>query len=134
MAVLMLLSLAFSSLLLVFPQIASAEDVTPMTTTQNSDNVLTNKLKIVAGKAGFAEADSTTLRKIFGALISAFLSILGILFLVYMLYAGYTYMVAHGEEEKVKKSLATIRQAIIGLCIVIGAYAIWAFFASYIIK
>lgn len=69
------------------------------------------------------------LASIVGIVIQAFLGILGVLFLVYMLYAGYNWLIAQGDEEKVTKAKDTIRRAIIGLIITIGAYAIsfWVF-------
>ena len=59
--------------------------------------------------------------------VNAFLAIIGVLLLIYLLYAGYHWMTARGEEEKVEKAKDTITRAIIGLIIVVGAYAIWAF-------
>ena len=42
-------------------------------------------------------------------------------------------MTARGEEEKVEKAKDTITRAIIGLIIVVGAYAIWSFIFSNLI-
>lgn len=69
------------------------------------------------------------LASIVGVVIQAFLGLLGVIFLVYMLYAGYNWMIAQGDEEKVTKAKETIQRAIIGLIIVIAAYAIsfWVF-------
>lgn len=78
----------------------------------------------------YEAADETTLSSIIGKGVSAFLGILGIVFIILVLYGGYTYMNARGEEEKVKKGIATIRMAIIGLIIVVGAYAIWFYIYS----
>lgn len=64
---------------------------------------------------------------IIGAVIQALLGLIGLIFLVLMLYAGYNWMIARGEEEKVEKAKDTITRAIVGLIIVVGAYAIWAF-------
>ena len=64
---------------------------------------------------------------IIGTVIQALLGLIGLIFLVLMLYAGYNWMIARGEEEKVEKAKDTITRAIIGLIIVVGAYAIWAF-------
>lgn len=68
--------------------------------------------------------------QIIGAGISAALALIGVVFLVLMIYAGFKWMTARGEEEKVEKAKDTITRAIIGLIIVIGAYAIWAFIYS----
>ena len=59
-----------------------------------------------------------------GGLIQAFLSIMGILFLALMIYGGFKWMIAQGREEEVKKAKDTIQAAIIGLAIVLAAYAI----------
>ena len=61
---------------------------------------------------------------IVGGIINAFLSIFGTIFLILMIFGGYKWMVASGREEEVKKAKDTIRAAIIGLIIVISAYAI----------
>ena len=62
--------------------------------------------------------------------INAFLSIVGVLLLIYLLYAGYHWMTARGEEEKVEKAKDTITRAIIGAIIIIAAYAISIFVMS----
>lgn len=62
--------------------------------------------------------------------INAFLAIVGVLLLIYMLYAGYTWMTAHGEEEKVEKAKDTLKRAIIGAIIIVAAYAISVFVMS----
>ena len=61
--------------------------------------------------------------------INAFLSIFGTIFLILMILGGYKWMMASGREEEVKKAKDTIRAAIIGLIIVVSAYAISYFVA-----
>jgi hypothetical protein len=70
-----------------------------------------------------------TMSYIVGLVIQAFLSLLGVMFLSYMLYAGFNWMSAQGDEEKVTKAKETIQRAIIGLIVTIAAYAIsyWVF-------
>jgi len=60
-------------------------------------------------------------------IINAFLSIVGVLLLIYLLYAGYNWMTAQGEEEKVEKAKDTIKRAITGIIIIVAAYAISVF-------
>lgn len=102
---------------------------------QDQDNNATlNKLKEVgAVKGPYAFADMDSLSEIIGAAIKAFLSLLGVIFLVLMIYAGFHWMTAQGDEQKVEKAKNTIVRAIVGLVIVVGAYAIWAFIKSYFI-
>jgi len=69
-----------------------------------------------------------------GNLINIFLGFLGIVFLVLMLYAGFLWMTAGGEDEKVKKAKNIIFQAIIGLIVVVAAYAISTFIMSSLIN
>ena len=49
---------------------------------------------------------------------------------MYIIYAGYNWMTAQGEEEKVSKAKDTIQRAVIGLIVTIAAYAIsyWVFY------
>jgi lysylphosphatidylglycerol synthetase-like protein (DUF2156 family) len=90
-----------------------------------------NPLAETAAKAGYQSADSgNSVEKTVGIVIQTFLAILGVIFLVLMIYAGYAWMTAHGDEQKVTKAKETITAAIIGLVIIIGAYAI----SFYVIK
>lgn len=62
-----------------------------------------------------------------GLIINVALGLLGVIFLGLMLWAGYSWMTAGGNEDKVSSAGATIKVAIIGLLIVIGSFAIWRF-------
>lgn len=79
-------------------------------------------LDVVAKAAGFGEPKSIT--EIIGAVIGVFLSLLGIIFLILVLYAGFTWMTSLGNEYKVRKAKDTLIQATIGIIIIISAYAI----------
>ncbi|MDQ7815136.1 MAG: pilin [Patescibacteria group bacterium] len=72
-------------------------------------------------------AGGSDLITIIGRIINIFLGFLGLIFLVLMLYAGYLWMTAAGDPEKVKKAQATIRNSIIGLVIIASAWAITAY-------
>jgi hypothetical protein len=81
-----------------------------------------------------AEKTGHTTQKLFGAdstlnsgiglMISAFLSFLGVIFLILIIYAGILWMIAEGDEAKVEKAKAILTRAIVGLIIVLAAYAI----------
>lgn len=92
-------------------------------------NPALQKLEVVgSGEQGpYVSANEFVLSQIIGVTIQAGLALVGVIFLVLMLYAGYNWMTARGEEEKVEKAKDTITRAIIGLIIVVGAYAIWAY-------
>ncbi|MFZ2189295.1 MAG: pilin [Candidatus Magasanikiibacteriota bacterium] len=77
--------------------------------------------------AQYATANETTFAETIGTVIKMVLSVVGVLFLAYMVYAGYLWMTAQGEEEQVKKSQTIIKQSIIGLIIMTSAYSITTF-------
>ena len=62
-----------------------------------------------------------------GDLISLALSVLGIIFIGLMIYAGFTWMTAAGNEKRIEKSKSIIIESAIGLVIVLTAYAITYF-------
>lgn len=67
---------------------------------------------------------SSSLSSIVGEVIKGALGLTGIIFLVLLIYAGYIWMIARGNTEKVEKSLNTMKAAVIGIVIVALAYAI----------
>ena len=77
----------------------------------------------VAGGAGY-DTDVDEPQMIVATIIQTFLSLLGIIFLVLMIYGGYLWMTDRGAAERVEKSKKVIQAAVIGLIIVMGAYAI----------
>jgi hypothetical protein len=62
--------------------------------------------------------------KLAGSIIQSMIQFMGVLFLVLMVYAGFLWMTAQGNEEKIKKAKNQITGAVIGLIIATGAYAI----------
>ena len=78
-------------------------------------------------RGGIGADAGTDLPTLIGNIIAVFLSVLGIIFVVLVVYAGFLYLTAGGEDEKVKKAKKLLGQAIVGLVIVIAAYAIAAF-------
>lgn len=85
----------------------------------------------VAAGAGYERVDnSNNIEATIGKIIQTFLSVLGIIFLILTIYAGYTWMTAQGNEAKVDKAKNTLTTAIIGLIIVLAAYALSYFVIS----
>jgi hypothetical protein len=77
----------------------------------------------VAGNSGYRSEDTSLDAKI-GSVIQVALSFVGVVFLVLMIYGGYLWMTARGEEQQITKAKDLIRAAIIGLIIIVMAYAI----------
>lgn len=78
-----------------------------------------------AAKVGEASLETTI-----GRIIKSALSLLGVFFFGYMVWAGYLWMTAHGEEERITKAKKMITNAVIGLAITLGAYAVTIFIVS----
>lgn len=84
------------------------------------------KLEKVAGDSGYA-TEQKSLTATIGQFINIGLGLLGTIFVVLIIKAGYDWMLAQGDAAKITKSKDTIFRAIIGLLIILGAYAIQAF-------
>lgn len=57
-------------------------------------------------------------------IIRAVLSFLGVIFLILTIYGGFLWMTARGNEQQVEKAKTLLTAAVVGLIIVISAYAI----------
>ncbi len=62
-----------------------------------------------------------------GKVINIALSVLGLVFLVLMVYAGILWLTSQGEDDKTKRARSLIFYAILGLMVVLGAYVITKF-------
>ena len=85
---------------------------------------------IVGETAGYEDLGKDSALLLVQTVINVFLSIIGVLLLVYILYAGYNWLTAQGEEEKVTKAKDTLKRAIVGAIIIVAAYAISIFVMS----
>jgi hypothetical protein len=65
-----------------------------------------------------------------GQVIGIVLSFLGIIFLILIIYAGFKWMLAQGNESEIEKAKQIIIAAVSGLIIVLSAYAITAFIGN----
>ena len=85
--------------------------------------LLTSKLTNLGEEAGFADTEPSLALQI-GKVIRPALAMLGVVFMILIIYAGYLWMIARGNEEEVSKAKKIIQGSVIGLIIVIAAYAI----------
>ena len=117
--------LAFTLLVLIFAPILVLAQTG--STTSSTKSIL-NKLQQV-GDAGGYTTDMTIASpaRVVGVVIRAFINFLGITFIILMVFAGYGWMTAGGNEEKVKKSRTMITQALIGLIVAVVAWTLWNF-------
>lgn len=82
----------------------------------------------------FSAASSTSLASMLGIVIKAALSLLGIIFLIITILAGYKWMTAQGNEANVEKAKESLTRAVIGLLVTLSAWAIWMFISLNFIK
>lgn len=65
-----------------------------------------------------------------GAIVMMVLSLLGVIFMVLIIFGGVLWMTAGGNEQRVDKAKTTITRAVIGLAVVLLAYAMSIFIVS----
>lgn len=78
--------------------------------------------------------DATTPEAVIAIVIQAVLSLLGIIFIILMIYGGTLWMFAGGNEQKIDKAKNILKRAIIGLLIVLFAYAISVLLVSIFVS
>jgi hypothetical protein len=93
-------------------------------------NELTGK---VAQQGGYQTAGvtDTSLSQTVGRIIKIALSMIGTIFLVLTVYAGFLWMTASGNDEQVKKATGILKMAVIGIVIVLASYSITYFVTIY---
>jgi hypothetical protein len=79
----------------------------------------------IAGKtAGGSYNTGRDFNMVLGDAVLLVLSAIGVVFIVFMIYAGYLWTTANGNDQKVEKAKDILKESIIGLVVVVGAYAI----------
>ncbi len=109
-------------------------------TTQGDVNNAADKLNSLQdttqGNYGLDEASQNTPlidntpQQIVGTVIGAALSLLGVIFFLLIIYGGLRWMLAQGNEQEVEKAKEVLIAAVIGLIIVLSAYAITTFIGT----
>jgi len=128
--------LALAILLPVFS--ATAQDNPCPPGTPDLKKCLTDSLNQTGGEAGYGKTagavEASTISQKIGTIISYVLAFLGVIFLILVVYSGLQWMMAGGNEEKVKQARTRLINAAVGLIIVLSAYAITFFVVSKIQK
>lgn len=90
---------------------------------------LTDNMKALGNAASY-ETENVGQNSIYGlvgSLVGIFLGVLGVVFVILFILAGYNWMMAGGDVAKLDKAKDSMWRAIIGLLIIIGAYAIQSY-------
>ena len=104
----------------------------PNNALKDTTKFVTDGLKITASEAGYNAPKG--IPTMVGDTIEVLLGMIGIIFLILLLYAGFLYLTAGGEGDKVKKAKQLISNAVIGIVIVVAAYALTRFVVALLIQ
>lgn len=97
-------------------------------------------LDAVAGNAGYdVRAGGKTgafdfISPVLSRIIQTAVSLLGVIFILLIIYGGYLWMSDQGNEEQVTKAKKIITAAVLGLIIVVSSYAISIFIVNAFAK
>ncbi|MBI4713660.1 hypothetical protein HY771_00525 [Candidatus Uhrbacteria bacterium] len=81
-------------------------------------------------EAGFG---NTSLPVLVGGFIQVLLGVVGIIFLVLAVYAGVLWMTAGGDAKKVTSAKDILRNSLIGIIIIVAAYALTKFVVEQLV-
>ena len=98
------------------------------------NDILTNQDTAFREAAGYQSATRLTLSQMIASVIKIVLSLLGIIFIILIIYAGMLWLTSAGNEDRISKAKSIMISAVIGLIIVLSAYAITHFVISRIIN
>ena len=95
---------------------------------------ITEQLEPIGDVYDQDNVDEGTFTEAIAKVIKIVLGFLGVIFIILILYAGFTWMTAAGNEEKVKKAKDIMVAAVIGVTIVLMAYAITYFVIDQLLE
>lgn len=79
------------------------------------------------GQMAYGQKTPQDIRMIVAKIVNIVLGFLGAIFLALTVFAGFKYMTSGGNEEKAKEAVSLLRNAIIGLVIILAAWLITRF-------
>ncbi|MBI4253170.1 hypothetical protein HY623_03280 [Candidatus Uhrbacteria bacterium] len=105
----------------------------PLVVAQGAITSANTGLNETARNAGY-QTTNVSIPQFVGTVINAALGIIGVIFLVLIVYGGMLWMLSEGDETKIGSARGLIFHSIIGLILVLSAYAITSFVVGSIIK
>ena len=87
-------------------------------------------LNLTAGRAGYTNEPKSVDGMIIQG-ITLLLTFVGVLFLILAIVSGFRWMTARGNEAEVEKAKKMLIQSIIGVLIILAAYALSYFIVSF---
>jgi TRAP-type C4-dicarboxylate transport system permease small subunit len=88
----------------------------------------------IANKAGYASVTGSSLAETIGRIIKIILGLLGTIFLVLTVYAGFLWMTAAGNDEQISKAKKLLYDGAIGLAVMLAAYSITILVSNFLLQ
>ena len=88
-------------------------------------------LNTTANVAKYTTTETSTIEDIICTVINIILGLVGVIFMGLVIYGGFTWMTAQGNEENVKKANKILFAALFGLIVTLAAYVISYFLIGY---
>lgn len=99
----------------------------PISPIQADDSLWNSQVGVSGGELENTFGEAQDPRVIVAKIIKVLLGFLGIIFIALLIFAGFKYMTAQGNDDQVKEAMTIIKNCVIGLIIVVAAYAITDF-------
>lgn len=119
-------SLIIVNLFIALP--ATVQAVHPIRTGSDAADKIDSQTNALLNTSPYER--EATVGGIAATVISVILSLLGIIFVILLIYGGILWMTAAGNEDQIRKAMDLIKAAVIGLIIVVSAYSITYFVFS----
>lgn len=116
---------------LLAPQTHAAYQIAQSQPANNPAADINSQLDAAGTRTGLKNQDP---RQTVAYIIYVSLTLLGMIFVALVVYAGFLWLTAGGEEEKIKKAKGLIFNGIIGIAIVLSAYGISRLVFNYLLK
>ena len=97
---------------------------------QLTNKLLADKITGPGIQPGSPQGSVSQLENIISGVIGFITIIAAIFFVFQIIFAGYSFMSAHGDEKKLETSRQKITQSILGLTITVVAFGFTAFISS----
>ena len=100
-----------------------------------ADENAKSMLKKVGEGAGYAEyTGDSVFDQVAGGIVKPFLGLLGVVFLILILYGGFIWMTSRDDEEQINKAKKIIQRSVIGIILVASSFMIWQFIATILLE
>lgn len=101
----------------------------------NLNDAFSNNLQMAGQKAKFVSntGASMSLDEMITFRVAGMVLFIGLAVVLVIVYAGFMWMTAGGNEEQIKKAKKLMTNAILGLAVLVSAYIITYFIVSYFI-